>query len=223
MVRVTSLSENEILEIGNAFANHEYAEGELGMYSYFKNSEAVRNYICDYVRGAIKRGYLYSTSENHEAYISFRTSRENMFRAAGFGMVRSAIKNMGLFGAFDFLRRLNSAGEPYDKKLKREKKDFLIVGLLVVTEKYQGQGYMRAALNIAFDEGEKRNCPVYLETDGIDKRDKYIALGMKHVGTRKINEASYLYDLVKWPSEDFSELQQCEKRTMASGVLSVER
>ena len=199
MVRVTSLVENEILEIGNAFANHEYSEGELGMYLYFKNSESVRNYICDYVRGAIKRGYLYSTSENHEAYISFRLSNENMFRAAGFGMIISAIKNMGFFGAFDFLRRLNSAGEPYDKKLKREKKDFLIVGLLVVTEKYQGQGYMRKVLEIAFEEGRKRNCPVYLETDGADKRDKYMSLGMECTGTRKISDGSYLYDLVKWP------------------------
>ena len=56
MVRVTSLTENEIREIGNAFANHSYSEGEFVMHSHFKNSDAVRNYICDYVMGAIKRG-----------------------------------------------------------------------------------------------------------------------------------------------------------------------
>ena len=36
MVRVTSLAEKEIHEIGEAFANHNYVDGEKGMYSYFK-------------------------------------------------------------------------------------------------------------------------------------------------------------------------------------------
>ncbi|MBQ7245449.1 MAG: GNAT family N-acetyltransferase [Firmicutes bacterium] len=199
MVRVTSLAEKEIHEIGEAFANHNYVDGEKGMYSYFKNYDAVCRYISDYARRAMERGNLYSTSDNHEAYISFRTSNESMVDAVGIGIAKSLIRNMGFFGAIDFLRRLLAAGVPYDKKLKRENKEFIVVGLLAVTEKYQGQGYMRKVLDIAFEEGRKRNCPVYLETDGVDKRDKYMSLGMECVGTRKISEGSYLYDLVKWP------------------------
>lgn len=199
MIRVTSLTEKEIREIGEAFANHHYVDGEKGMYSYFKNHEAVCDYISDYARCAMRRGNLYSTSDKHEAYISFRTSKESMIDAVGAGIAKSLIRNMGFFGALGFLRKLLAAGMPYDKKLKKEKKAFIVVGLLAVTEKYQGQGYMRKVLEIAFDEGRKRNCPVYLETDGADKRDKYMSLGMECVGTRKISDGSYLYDLVKWP------------------------
>jgi len=199
MIRITSLTEKEIREIGEAFANHSYVDGERGMYSYFKNHDAVSGYISDYARRAMLRGNLYSTSDNHEAYISFRTSDESMVDAVGIGIVRSLIRNMGFFGALGFLRRLSLAGKPFDKILRKEKKDFIIVGLLAVTEKYQGQGYMRKALDIAFEEGRKRNCSVYLETDGADKRDKYMSLGMECTGARKISDGSYLYDLVKWP------------------------
>lgn len=203
MVKVTSLSEKEILEVGNAFANYNYAGGERGMYAYYKNHDAVRDYICDYAKAVMKRGLLYSTSDNHEAYISFRTSDVRMFNATGPGIIASLIRNMGFFGALGFVGRLLSAGEAYDSKLRKQfkgrGKEFIVVGLLAVTEPYQGQGYMRKVLNIAFEEGRKRHCPVYLETDGIEKRNKYMSLGMELVGTRKISDGSYLYDLVKMP------------------------
>ncbi len=199
MVKVTSLSEKEILEIGNAFANYKYIDNEHGMYAYYKDYDAVRDYICDYTRAVMKRGLLYSTSENHEAYISFRTSKDRMFNATGLGIIKSLIHNMGFIGALNFVARLLTAGESFDAKLRKEKKDFIVVGLLVVTEPYQGKGYMRKVLEIAFEEGRKRNCPVYLETDGIEKRDKYVSLGMEYVGARKIKDGSYLFDLVKMP------------------------
>lgn len=69
--------------------------------------------------------------------------------------------------------------------------------MLVVCEQYQGQGFMRKALEIAFEDGRKRNCPVLLETDAVMKRDKYVHLGMKNIQTRQIDEGAYLYDLVK--------------------------
>mgnify|MGYP004441393093 FL=1 len=56
---------------------------------------------------------------------------------------------------------------------------------------------MRKALEIAFEEGKKRGCPVILDTDAKLKRDKYVHLGMRNVQTRKIDDGSYLYDLVK--------------------------
>lgn len=56
---------------------------------------------------------------------------------------------------------------------------------------------MRKVLEIAFEEGRKRGCPVLLETDAVLKRDKYVHLGMENVRTRKLDDCSYLYDPVK--------------------------
>ena len=69
--------------------------------------------------------------------------------------------------------------------------------MLVVCKQYQGQGYMRKALDIAFEEGRKRQCPVLLDTDAALKRDKYVHLGMNNIQTRKFDEGACLYDLVK--------------------------
>ena len=77
------------------------------------------------------------------------------------------------------------------------KKPYIFVGMVVVRKQFQGLGYMRKVLDIAFDEGKRRNCPVLLETDAILKRDKYVHLGMENVRTRRVGEGAVLYDLVK--------------------------
>ena len=41
----------------------------------------------------------------------------------------------------------------------------IFVGLVCVREQYQGQGYMRKVLDLAFAEGDRLGVPVILETD----------------------------------------------------------
>ena len=81
----------------------------------------------------------------------------------------------------------------------KEKKDFIYVGMVAVLEEYQGQGYMRKVLQMAFDEGKRLGVPVVLDTDAKSKCDKYIHLGMELYGTRKLKDGCVLYDLVKYP------------------------
>lgn len=69
--------------------------------------------------------------------------------------------------------------------------------MLVVTKKYQGQGYMRQLMNIAYNAADKYGVPCILDTDGENKRDKSCHLGMKQVGIRKISEDSVMYDLIR--------------------------
>jgi hypothetical protein len=73
-VRINTLSEEEIRSIGDAFADYEYADSEWGMSFLGKGKQAVSDYICAYVRMAIRERVLYSTSENHEAFIAFKRS-----------------------------------------------------------------------------------------------------------------------------------------------------
>lgn len=95
------------------------------------------------------------------------------------------------------LSAIKKGGESYETTLKKQKKPYIFVGMLVVRKQYQCQGFMRKALDIAFDEGRKRGVPVLLETDAALKRDKYVHLGMTNMRTRKLNDSAYLFDLVK--------------------------
>ena len=73
------------------------------------------------------------------------------------------------------------------------------VGMVCVTEGYQGQGYMRKLMEMAFAEGNRLQVPVILDTDAKVKCDKYMHLGMELVGTRDFGENGKLYDLIKYP------------------------
>ena len=54
---VKSMTEEEIYEIGHAFSYYDYGE-ETGMSAAFSGKEATANYICAYVRGVLRGGFL---------------------------------------------------------------------------------------------------------------------------------------------------------------------
>ena len=197
MVKVTSLSEKEIEQIGEAFADYEYENGERGMAYLFGGRENVKEYICGFARAMIKAGFLYSTSEKHEAYVAYRYSKDKIPASAGIELIKAVLKTIGLGGGIKMMKLMKRGGESYEDKFKKTKKPYIFVGMLAVCKQYQGQGFMRQALDIAFEEGRKRNCPVILDTDAALKRDKYVHLGMNNIQTRKFDEGACLYDLVK--------------------------
>ena len=71
--------------------------------------------------------------------------------------------------------------------------------MVCVREEYQGQGYMRKVMDLAFAEGDRLGIPVILDTDAKSKCDKYMHLGMELAGTRKFGEGGMLYDLIRYP------------------------
>lgn len=102
--------------------------------------------------------------------------------------------------------KIMAKGEPgLDKRFDREKKPYLFVGLVCVREPYQGQGYMRRIMDMAFREGDRLGVPVLLETDAKSKCDKYVHPGMQLAGTRRFGEYGVLYDLIKYPDPASSE------------------
>ena len=197
MIKITELSDREIEEIGEAFADYAYADGEQGMGFLYKSRDKVKAYICGYARAMIKGGFLYSTSENHEAFVAYRHSTEKISASAGIELLKAVFRTLGFSGAVGMLKAIKSGGRSYEDDFKKTKKPYIFVGMLVVRRQYQGQGFMRKALEIAFEDGRKSGCPVILETDAVLKRDKYVHLGMHNVRTRKIGDGAYLYDLVR--------------------------
>ena len=185
MIKVTELSENEIEEIGEAFADYNYADGEKGMTFLYNGRDSVKEYICGYVRAMLAGGCLFSTSDKHEAFVAYKFSKDKLPASAGFILLKTVFRTLGFKGAVNMLSAIKKGGESYETTLKKQKKPYIFVGMLVVRKQYQCQGFMRKALDIAFDEGRKRGVPVLLETDAALKRDKYVHLGMKNMRTRK--------------------------------------
>ena len=58
---VQSMTEEEIYGIGHSFGYYDYGE-ETGMSAAFSGKEATANYICAYVRGVLRGGFLHTTS-----------------------------------------------------------------------------------------------------------------------------------------------------------------
>ena len=63
---VKSMTAEEIYGIGHAFGYYDYGE-EIGMSAAFSGKEATANYICAYVRGVLRGGFLHTTSERGRA------------------------------------------------------------------------------------------------------------------------------------------------------------
>ena len=68
---VKSITEEEIYGIGHAFGFYDYGE-ETGMTAAFSGREATADYICAYVRGMLRGGFLHTTSERSEGYIAYK-------------------------------------------------------------------------------------------------------------------------------------------------------
>lgn len=114
-------------------------------------------------------------------------------------LAKGLLTSMGWKELVRFARIMSKGSAGLDKRFDKEKKPYVFVGLVCVREPYQGQGYMRKVLDMAFSQGERLGVPVILETDARSKCDKYLHLGMELAGTRRFGEHGVLYDLIKYP------------------------
>ena len=108
-------------------------------------------------------------------------------------------QSVGVERLMRFAMAIKKGGKSLQERMDKEKKPYIFVGMVCVCEKYQGQGYMRKVMDIAFAEGDRLRVPVILETDARSKCDKYVHLGMELAGTRDLGEFGKMYDLIKYP------------------------
>ena len=71
---VKSMNESAIYAIGHAFGYYDYGE-EKGMVYAFFGQEPTAQYICAYVRGMLRGGFLHTTSERGEGYIALQAAQ----------------------------------------------------------------------------------------------------------------------------------------------------
>lgn len=66
-MKVTTLDEASIRDIGQAFGYYDYGE-EHGLIDAFPSRDAAAAFICGYVRMALQGGMLHTTSPRGEGY-----------------------------------------------------------------------------------------------------------------------------------------------------------
>ena len=197
-MKVTTLDEASIRDIGQAFGHYNYGE-EHGLIDAFPSRDAAAAFICGYVRMALQGGMLHTTSPRGEGYLAYKRRGQKLSLRAMLPLAKGFLGAMDLPSLVRFTRIMSQGGQELDKRLDREKKPYIFVGLVCVRQAYQGQGYMRKVLDIAFAEGNRLGVPVILETDAKSKCDKYVHLGMELAGTHDLGAFGKLYDLIKYP------------------------
>ena len=198
-MKVETLDEAVIADIGHAFGYYDYGT-EQGLASAFPSREATAAFIRGYVRMALQSGMMHTTGERGEGFIAYKLPGEKLKVKAMLPLAKAffgALKGKNLVR---FLRIMAKGGQGLNDRMGREKKPYVFVGLVCVREKYQGQGYMRRVMDIAFAAGDRLGVPVILETDAKSKCDKYVHLGMEIAGTRRFGEHGVLYDLIRYPA-----------------------
>ena len=200
-VKINSLRENEIRDIGDAFADYKYAESEFGMGYLGKDRQAISDYMCAYVRMAISERVLYSTSDQHEAFIAFKNPGVNMSPGSAVDLLKTVPGRVDVGHLLKMAKGCGRAGKSYGAILSKLKIPHIYVGMVAVRKEYQGKGFMRKLLEIAFEEGRRQAVPVVLDTDAKLKKDKYEHVGMKCVVIQHFNDGVELYGMVYEPDK----------------------
>ena len=204
MIKLRGLDEDQIREISrqiaDAFYDYEYNEEDIGLIRFIPTREDMFTYIHAIVRAAYRSGVLYTTSKRREGYLML--SGEGAGGAIGFvdgiKMIAAEKKALGGFQNMkQFIDACFSDGGTIETRMRKEKRKFLRIEMLVVRKEFQGQGYMRRMMDFAYALAEERRIPVILDTDDRDKASRYEHLGMKLDRVRICGERFHMYDLIR--------------------------
>ncbi|MBQ8162688.1 MAG: GNAT family N-acetyltransferase, partial [Clostridia bacterium] len=157
-------------------------------------------YMNAIVRAAYKSGVLFTTSKRQEGYLML--SGEGAGGSIGFldGMKMIAAEKKALGGFKNMKKFINACfcdGGTIESRLRKAKRKFLRIEMLVVRKEYQGQGFMRQMMEYSYQVAKSKQVPVILDTDDKDKAARYSHLGMKLDRVRSCEERFHMYDLIR--------------------------
>ena len=198
-MKVNELDEGAIRDIGHAFGYYDYG-GEQGLAAFFPSQEATSLYIQGYVRGMLRGVFLHSTGPRNEGFIAYKLPGQKIGWRTVKPLAGGMLRSLGLSGVLRLARAMKRSGPSLRDRFDKERKPYLFVGLVCVREEFQGQGYLRRVMDLAFTEGDRLGVPVILDTDAKSKCEKYQHLGMELAGTRPFGEDGLLYDLIRSPA-----------------------
>ncbi len=203
MQKLRNISENEAetisKQIADAFYDYKYNDEDEGLIKYIRTREDMYTYIGAIVKAAYKSGLLYTTSENREGYLIL--SGEGVGSIGfidGMKMIFAEKKALGGFKKMkDFVSACFCEGGSIETRMKKAKRKFIRIEVLVVRPEYQRQGYMRKMLESVYKLADRKKLPVILDTDDKDKSLRYQHLGMKLDRVRNCGKSFHMYDLIR--------------------------
>jgi GNAT superfamily N-acetyltransferase len=203
MKKLSGLSREDVTgiskQIADAFFDYKYNEEDLGLVKFIKSRDDMFIYMNAITQAAYNRGLLYTTSDKHEGYLML--SGEGAGRVKffdGIKMVAAEKKALGgLFNMRAFIKACFAEGNTIETRMRKAKRKFIRIEMLVVRPEFQGQGYMRTILEDVYKLAEKKGVPVILDTDDKDKAMRYEHLGMKLDRVRNCGDKFHMYDLIR--------------------------
>ncbi len=203
MKKLTGLRKEEVKEISkqiaDAFYDYKYNEADLGLVKYIKSREDMFTYMNAITQAAYNSGLLYTTSDRHEGYLMLSGEGTGSVRFFdGIKMIMAEKKALGGFSNMKlFIKACFAEGSTIEARMRKAKRKYIRIEMLVVRPEFQGQGHMRSILEDVYKLAEKSGVPVILDTDDKDKAARYEHLGMKLDRIRNCGEKFHMYDLIR--------------------------
>ena len=203
MEKLTGLNKADVTEISkqiaDAFYDYKYNEDDLGLVKYIKSRDDMFIYMNAITQAAYNSGLLYATSDKREGYLML--SGEGAGSVRFFDGIKMIIAEKKALGGFSnmkaFIKACFAEGSTIETRMRKAKKKFIRIEMLVVRPEFQGQGFMRKILEDVYKVADKENVPVILDTDDKDKASRYEHLGMKLDRIRTCGEKFHMYDLIR--------------------------
>ena len=147
----------------------------------------------------LRGGFFHSTGPRNEGFIAYKLPGQKIGWRTVKPLAGGMLRSLGLSGVLRLARAMKRGGPSLRDRFDKERRPYLFVGLVCVREEFQGQGYLRRVMDLAFTEGDRLGVPVILDTDAKSKCEKYQHQGMELAGTRPFGEGGLLYDLIRYP------------------------
>lgn len=203
MIQLKNLTEEQlkfiINEITDSFFDYQYSDEDRGLVKYISTRESMYIYMQAIITAAYKNKMLYATSENQEGYLFL--SGQGMGKIKfhdGLKMISAEKKALGSFKNMkNFIKDCFCEGGTIETRMKRSKKEFIRIEMLVVRKSFQKQGFMKKMLDEVYEIAARKKVAVILDTDDKNKAARYEHLGMKLDKVRKCGEKFHMYDLIK--------------------------
>ena len=205
MILLKNLSKTEIEEISrhvsDSFYDYEYCSEDLGLRKYITNRDDMFVYIHAIVQAAYKSGLLYATSQAREGYMFIAGEGIGSISfVPGMKMIFAEKKALGGFKKMkDFVSASFSDGNTIETRMKKAKRKFIRIEVLVVRKDFQKQGFMRKMMEDVYRIADEKKLPVILDTDDREKASRYEHLGMTLERVRNCGEKYHMYDLIREP------------------------
>ena len=117
---------------------------------------------------------------------------------SGLKMISAEKKALGGFRNMKaFIKACFAEGSTIETRMKKAKRKFIRIEMLVVRPEYQKQGFMKRMLDSVYRFADRKGVTVILDTDDMDKSLRYEHLGMSLDRIRNCGERFHMYDLIR--------------------------